>query len=74
MLCNGFKHKKKMKIFNLKFNVKFENEFSKDDLTLFIIPTFVFTRTEWNKEIDYSFNLVFLCYNFLLSVEYKRKD
>lgn len=67
-------NKKKMKIFNLKFNVKFENEFSKDDLTLFIIPTFVFTRTEWNKEIDYSFNLVFLCYNFLLSVEYKRKD
>lgn len=63
-----------MKIFNLKFNVKFENEFSKDDLTLFIIPTFVFTRTEWNKEIDYSFNLVFLCYIFLLSVEYKRKD
>ena len=63
-----------MKIFNLKFDVKFENEFSKDDLTLFVIPTFVFTRTEWNKEIDYSFNLVFMCYNFLLSVESKRKD
>lgn len=63
-----------MKIFNLKFNVKFENEFSKDDLTLFIIPTFVFTRTEWNKEIYYSFNLVFMCYNLLLSVESKRKD
>jgi hypothetical protein len=65
---------KKMKIFNLKFDVKFKNEFSKDDLTLFVIPTFVITRTEWNKEIDYSFNLVFLCYNFLLSVESKRKD
>ncbi len=63
-----------MKIFNLKFDVKFENEFSKDNLTLFVIPTFVFTRTEWNKEIDYSFNLVFLCYNLLLSVESKRKD